>query len=199
MVLRASETPRVERGGAKVGPRSRDRSARSARVEKSELWLGVPLWTHFIGRASANAQRFHHQAPLKALHLRGVLDAHRGLFALLGRIERRAPLAARSGERRLLHRPRRVLALAFFLGRVSTKGVRFWNPQSKSFRKSSERPRREALSQARPPVGSAKRICADGGAAGHQHPPARRGRGGPGGAETRVSGPTSTRAGRASG
>ena len=44
--------------------------------------------------------------------------------------------------------------------------VRFWNPQSKSFRKSSERPRREALSQARPPVGSAKRICADGGAAG---------------------------------
>ena len=106
----------MERGGAKVGPRSRDRSARSARVEKSELWLGVPLWTHFIGRASANAQRFHHQAPLKALHLRGVLDAHRGLFALLGRIERRAPLAARSGERRLLHRPRRVLALAFFLG-----------------------------------------------------------------------------------
>ena len=51
-----------------------------------------------IGRASANAQRFHHQAPLKALHLRGVLDAHRGLFALLGRIERRAPLAARSGS-----------------------------------------------------------------------------------------------------
>ena len=117
IVLRASLTPGVGCRGVKVGPGHATGSARSARAPKSlRLWLGVPLWTHFIGRASANSQRFHHQASLKALHLRGVLDAHRGLFALLGRIERRAPLAARSGERRLLHRPRRVLALAFFLG-----------------------------------------------------------------------------------
>jgi hypothetical protein len=49
-----------------------------------------------------------------------VLDAHRGLFALLGRIERRAPLVGRAGERRLLHRAfaRRVNGV-FFSARVS--------------------------------------------------------------------------------
>ena len=119
--------------------------------------MGVPLWTHFIGRASANAQRFHHQAPLKALHLRGVLDAHRGLFALLGRIERRAPLVGRAGERRLLHRAfaRRVNGV---FSRHAFRQFRFWNRNRRrvdeirirrSVRGARHSPRRVRRSEAR--------------------------------------------------
>ena len=182
--------PEVTRPGGSVGSRA-----------EIPLWLGVPRRTHFIGRASANSQRFHHQAPLKALHLRGVIDAHLGLFALLCRVERRAPLAARAGERRLLHRPPGC-GVGVFLGTRFPSAVPLLEPKHGTMLRFENRRsvrQREALSQARPPAGSATRVCADGGAAGAQYPPARRGRGGPGGAETRVSGPTPTRAGRASG